>query len=295
VDFMLSKEERINGIISRYGLEDTNFDCSFGADFQKCMEDGCAYHEQCENCYNEIHESEYVLDGNEELEEDGNGNLADKVCFDLQVSNVAIMPKLSADIPKKDISDKKMLIIDEIIKLKNKICLNFIEIGKKISDFKEITGNNFKDECQEMLGIKYDAAINLIRTYEKFKNFEYSELIHLIPYSGWVLLSKKSVDEKTVKQIIETLKDNKNKLKIKDVQNLIESYNSPDEDQKNNSISIDYQTIIEKIRKSCLNVTNKQLNKHQNLDFNNIIIQSLNEAFEQLKKMILTDSDSVAS
>jgi len=291
---MLPQEEIINENLRRYGLEDTSFNCLYGADFQKCKEDDCSYREQCEKCFKEINESEYVFESNEELAEDGNGNLADKVCFDLPPSNVAIPPKLSAIIPKKDISDKKMLIIDEIIKLKNKICLNFIEIGKKISEFKEITENNFKDECQEMLGIKYDAAINLIRTYKKFKSFEYSELIHLIPYSGWVLLSKKSVDEKTVKQIIETLKNNNNKLKYKDVQNLIESSYSPDNPPKKNSISIDYQTIIEKIRKSCLNVTNKQFNKHQNPEFNDIIIQSLNETFEQLKKMKLTDSDSDA-
>jgi len=194
---------------------------------------------------------------------------------------------------KSPVNEKALVV--EIKELMTKICFNFIELGHKLFEFKEISGKGFRKKCQELLGIREDAANNFIRTYERFKNPEYAQVIQLIPESAWKQLSKKSVDESTVNKVIEEIKNNENCRKYNDVVKLIKKYRKPTEIQNNNHQPLNIDKFIETIKKKWHSFVSEVTEKNGiDAEYNAIISDILNTAFNNIREAVSKDKRKAA-
>lgn len=191
-------------------------------------------------------------------------------------------------------NQRKSELIGEINSLIANLYRNFMEIGKRLTELKEITGKRFIKECNKLFGIKGEVANNFIRTYERFSGPGYEELYSKIPYSGWAMLSKRSVGDEVVKKVMDKIKSAKEKLKYNDIKNLIndyKEYQSPTEEaeegENSDSPSQECDFIIkgiEEIEEKCKKLIHKSLKDNDNLNEPcRYLLHSLEKAVAEIK------------
>jgi len=298
----------INEFKTKHGLSETEFECSFGIDYENCEEEckeGCEYSEQCLGCFEGIPD---VLDSDENDEDDeeeaSSVNSPEKpvpIKKETIVPGkptqpiVVITPAIPSTTGKGISKNNKPALVAEIKEIIRNIYSDFRKLGHKLFEFKKIAGKGFFKECQELFGMKRDAAFNLVRTYEKFKAQEYDEMIPQIPYSGWVLLSKKSIEDDTVNKVMEEAKNNKTILSYENIKSLIKKHNPVPEikstDSKTSSFKDDTESPVEKLERMLLDaIKNSEVAEEQKKS----ISDTLNTAFSFIKKGNSEDVAKVA-
>jgi len=259
------KEARDEGIIipsecdECYGKHyfDNNIECPNECEVRGRCEECCVGAQKIINSDSE-NEAEFE---NLQFEEDIPPQLSPAKPNNAKASNNLVCEEAGIpDVITKDDSYDKL--VEEIKTLKSSRGLNFVEIGEKLFQFKEIVGeNNFRKKCQEILGIQKGPANIFLQAYRRFKSAEYKGLIKLIPYSAFALLAKNNVGDDIVEKVLEEVKNNEECRGYKDVHKLIQKYHPVSEIQNTNSkptITADIiELLVKKIKRNVSDITEK--------------------------------------